>query len=168
MGCEHGWMAIRGSTHGDIRSRCTSSAKASAISLPPTFAIACSARQLSISLFPCKSFRIEFTTNLKKSEFSCINRVTARYPCGQSKSSTKHEGWWAYDLLLAIFRARNQIYGFHMPDVYFIPQNIREDDFSDISKEQLARCTPSKVSKRTFSSGIHLSCRLKRQSASAK
>jgi hypothetical protein len=69
---------VNGIAHGDIKSLCTSSDNASAISLLPTFAIACKARQLLTSLFSSKSFRIEFTTSRRKSEFSCISRVTAR------------------------------------------------------------------------------------------
>jgi hypothetical protein len=35
---------------------------------------------LLTSLLSSKSFLIEFTTRRRKSEFSCISRVTARYP----------------------------------------------------------------------------------------
>ena len=84
-------------SYGDMSSLCTSSAKASAISLLPTFAIAWRAKQLLTSLFSSKSFRIELTTNLSRSEFSCINNVTARYPldlhiCARQSSVSGNSG----------------------------------------------------------------------------
>ena len=79
-------------TYGEMSNRCTSSPRASAISLPPTLAMAWRARQLSTSLFESKSFRIELTTNRRKSEFSCINSVTARYPYIHFRKA-KHNSW---------------------------------------------------------------------------
>ena len=63
-----------------MRSRWTSWLKASPISLPPTFAIACNARQLFNSLWSRRSFLILLTTRWRSSCSSCRKRVTARYP----------------------------------------------------------------------------------------
>ena len=38
-----------------------------------------------------------------------------------------------YDLLLAVLRARNEVYSFHMSNVDFVTQDIREDDLGYIS-----------------------------------
>jgi len=86
------WPGLRregNELHGEMRSLCTSSESASAISLLPTFAIACKARQLLTSLFSSRSFRIEFTTKRRKSEFSCMRSVTARYPCQNSEMPSR-------------------------------------------------------------------------------
>ena len=43
-----------------------------------------------------------------------------------------HEGR-TYDLLLAIFWARDEVYGFHVSHVDFVTQDVREDDLGYIS-----------------------------------
>lgn len=77
---------------------------------------------------------MEFTTNRKKSEFSCINNVTARYPY---IDSIRKLGSWSkckkYDLLFAVFRARDEINRFHVPDIDLIAKNVCEDNFRHIS-----------------------------------
>src|SRR5579859_3285592 len=67
--------------YGEMRSRYTSAPRASPISRPPTFAIACNAIQFHNSLFTStRSHRIELTTRLIKSFRSLSRSVTARYP----------------------------------------------------------------------------------------
>ena len=67
-------------TYGEMSSLWTSALNASPSSLPPTFAIACSARQLLSSLWSNRSFLMLLTTRCSSSCSSWRNRVTARYP----------------------------------------------------------------------------------------
>lgn len=43
----------------------------------------------------------------------------------------QHEGC-AYNLLLAILVARNQVDSFHVSNIHFVAENIREDDLGEI------------------------------------
>ena len=70
-----GWIKV---TYWLIIALYTFSLNASAISLPPRVAIACSARQLFTSLWSSRSFLIELITSRAKSEPSCMSRVRAR------------------------------------------------------------------------------------------
>lgn len=38
-----------------------------------------------------------------------------------------------YDLFLAVFRARNEVYSFHVSNVDLVTKDIREDDLGYIS-----------------------------------
>ena len=45
---------------------------------------------------------------------------------------TSHKGR-TYNLFLAVFWARNEVYGFHVSNVDFVTQDIREDDLGYVS-----------------------------------
>jgi hypothetical protein len=45
---------------------------------------------------------------------------------------TSREGC-TYNLLLAVFWARNEVHGFHVSNVDFVTQDVREDDLGYIS-----------------------------------
>ena len=42
-------------------------------------------------------------------------------------------GRYTYDLFLAVLWARNEVHGFHVSNVDFVTQDIREDDLGNIS-----------------------------------
>lgn len=72
-----------------------------------------------------------------------------------------------YNLFLAIFRAGDEIHGFHMPNVDFVPKNIREDDFGHISAAVVQQDPERSVGVNcTFSSDIRPNYRLLKPSAS--
>lgn len=81
---------------------------------------------------------MEFTTNRRKSEFSCIRSVTARYPCEVSVWGL-WKGNVAHNLFLAILHTRYKVDGFHVSNIDFVSQDVGKDDFSYVPG------TPSRV-----------------------
>jgi len=83
------------------------------------------------------------------SEFSCMSRVRARYPCrtmrprsserGQPERRRVEErrvrtegGRTTHDLLLRVFGARNEVDGLHVPDVDLVAENVGEDHLGKV------------------------------------
>jgi hypothetical protein len=72
-----------------------------------------------------------------------------------------------YDLLLAVFRARYEVHGFHMSDVDFVTKYVCEDDLRNISGFNDQRRTSMYPDERTFSSDTRPDCRLLRHASPA-
>ena len=82
------------------------------------------------------------------SEFSCMRRVRARYPCkivkprsggrGQlerrrvERRRGRKEGRSTHDLLLRILCARDEVDGLHVTDVDLISEDVGEDDLGEV------------------------------------
>jgi hypothetical protein len=61
----------------------------------------------------------------------------------------------AYNLLFAIFRARDKINSLHMPHIDFVTEDISEDNLCNISERDSVRKTTQQVRGRTSFFDIH-------------